>query len=304
MPESNLEIETERDAMPPATHPAEPAGADASNTVAAADTGWPADWRERAAGDDRRALKTLDRFADPGALWSSYRELRARVDGSRMVPLPDADAGPEARAELNAALGVPEKPEDYFDLVDLGEGEVLGEADRTVAEDFARALHPAGATPEVMSAALRWYLDNQESQQAELDTADAADREAGEAALGEMWGPSRQRMIAGIGALFADAPGGAAPEGGGLFARLMGGRMGDGRLVGNDPDMLAFLGGLAARVNPSATVTGGSGGAGTDIAQRLSEIEAMMQTGDATYWKDDAVQQEYRDLIEARSRLR
>ncbi len=263
---------------------------------------WPDDWREQVTEGDARALKTVNRFTDPAALWKAYRELRERFDSGRLVKLPDGSASPEDRAELNRAMGVPDKPEDYFDLIELPDGDILGEADRPIAEDFARAVHGAGATPEVVSAAFAWYLDTQEKQQAALDETDEKDRVEGQAAIRAAWGAREQRMIGSLASLFADAPGGADPEGDGLFARLMGGRMGDGKLIGNDPQVLIFLAGLANRLHPRATVTAGTAQAGADILSRMKEIEAMMRTNDPAYWKDDAVQQEYRELIEARGR--
>lgn len=279
------------------------AEADALPTAGEPPVHWPDDWRERMTDGDAKALKTARRFADPSALWKAYRELRERFDGGGLVRLPTAGADDEDRQALHRALGVPERPEDYFELIDLPVGEVLGEADRPVAEDFARAVHSAGATPEVMSAAIDWYLTHQEAQLAAIDEADERDRAEGKRTIRATWGPAETRMINAIGALFANTPGGTDLEGGGLYARLMGGRTGDGRLIGNDPQVLAFLGALAQRVNPHVTVTGAGHERAGDIGARIREIEAMMQTNDPAYWKDDAVQAEYRELIEARSAL-
>jgi hypothetical protein len=203
------------------------------------------------------------------------------------------------------AICVPESPGDYFNHLQLDDDAVLGPADRPLAESFAAALHPAGATPEVMSAALNWYFRNEEAQAATLDEADEAFRIESERILKQELGPGFARQTNAVAALFADAPGGADLEDpGSLFARLMGGRLADGRIVGNDPDMVRFLVGLARDLHPMATVTEAGNPSGQSIDAEIAEIREKMRSDRRGYFSNDALQARYRELIAARERNR
>ena len=57
-----------------------------------------------------------------------------------------------------------------------------------MAESFAAAVHPAGATPEVVSAALDWYYRNEAERAAALDEADESFRQESERKLREELG--------------------------------------------------------------------------------------------------------------------
>jgi hypothetical protein len=61
-------------------------------------------------------------------------------------------------------------------------------------------------------------------------------------------------------------------------------------------------------LNPAATlVPAGSGGTGRGAAERIRDIEKLMGDRSSDYWrgsKAEPMQQEYRDLVEARDRRR
>lgn len=274
---------------------------------------WPADWRETTAaaiaGDDARArakeLKRLERYADPAGLYAKARELEAKLSESGSVKLPGPKATPDEIRAYHRAIGVPDGPGDYFDLIRLDNGAVLGPADRPIAESFAAALHPAGATADVMSAALNWYFRNEEEEAAALDAADEAFRAESERALKDEFGPAFARHTNAIAGLFASAPGGADLENpGSLFARLMGGRLADGRIAGNDPDMARFLIALARALNPAATVTEAGNPSGQSIDAEIAEIRGRMRADRRGYFSDDGLQARYRELIATRERNR
>src|SRR3990167_5354807 len=141
---------------------------------------WPDDWREKAAqhiaaGDEkayRRELKRLERIADPAGMYGMYREAETKLTSVGLIKVPGKDAKPEEVAEFHKALGVPEKPEDYFKNIKLENGAVIGEADKPIADAFAAAVHKSGATPQVVNAALNWYFKGQEDAAAKLDESD------------------------------------------------------------------------------------------------------------------------------------
>ena len=114
---------------------------------------WPENWREKIAetmGDDKEqkaALGTLKRMADPSQLASSYRELQKVMSSGGMIKLPKADATDEDRMAYYKQIGAPEEAEKLLENLNLGDGMVLGDLDRGPAEEFVKAVH-GSVTPQ------------------------------------------------------------------------------------------------------------------------------------------------------------
>jgi hypothetical protein len=273
---------------------------------------WPEDWRQKAAehasaGDKKayeKELKRLERIADPAGLYGMYREAEGKLTSGRLIPRPGKDAKPEEIAEFHKALGVPEKAEDYFKDLKLENGAVLGDQDMPIAKAFAEAVHEAGAPPAVVNKALNWYFKNQEEQAAQLDERDDSFRSEAEKALKEEFGPAFKRKTNAISSLFEIAPGGADVKNeAALYARLMGGRMADGQIIGNDPDMVRFLVALAMDKNPSASVVEDGDQSGKSVDDEIASIEKRMRDDRPAYFKDEKAQARYRELLSARDKI-
>ena len=273
---------------------------------------WPEDWRQKiaeyaGAGDAKavkRELKRLEGITDPAGIYGTYRELESKFTSGGLIKMPGKDAKPEEVAEFHKALGVPKEPADYFKDIKLENGAVIGEADKPLADDFAAAIHPAGATPQVVNAALNWYFGNQEKQAAALDDTDDKFRRESERALKEELGPAFKRKTNSIASLFELAPGGADVKNEkSLYSRLMAGRTADGVVIGNDPDMVRFLIALATDRNPSVSVVEDGDQTGTSINTEIAAIEKRMRDDRHAYFKDNAAQARYRELITARDKI-
>ena len=274
---------------------------------------WPADWREKAAehiaaGDKKaydRELRRLQRIASPEGMYGMYRELEGKFTGGGLLKIPGKDAKPEEIAEFHKALGVPEKSEDYFQSVKLENGAVIGDADKPLVDGFAAAVHKSGATPAFVNAALNWYYTQQEEQAAALDEADDAFQRESEQALKEEYGPAFRRNTNAISSIFASAPGGAdVSNENSLVSRLMGGRMADGRIIGNDPDMIRFLVAISHDINPASSVVEDGDQTGQSIETEIAKIEKRMREDRHGYYKDENQQARYRDLLTARDKIR
>jgi hypothetical protein len=274
---------------------------------------WPDDWRERiaehaSAGDKKaydKELKRLQNMDSPNAVYGSWRNMESTWASRKFVKLPGEDAKPEDLAEFHKALGVPEKPEDYFKTVKLENGAMIGDADKPIVDGFAGAVHKAGATPAVVNAALNWYFGHQEQQAAKLDEMDDSFRREADQALKNDYGNGFKRKINSIAPLFATAPGGpdvANPKS--LYARLMGGRTADGRIIGDDPDMVRWLAAMSQEINPAASIVEDAGGGGATVDARIAEIEKVMRTDRREYNKNTAMQTEYGQLLSARETIR
>ena len=273
---------------------------------------WPPNWREKAAehyaaGDQKiykKELARLQRIADPVGMYGMYRELEGKFTGGGLLKVPGKDAKPEEIAQFHKALGVPETPDAYFKDMKLENGAVIGEADKPLVSAFATDLHKAGATPQVMNAALNWYYKQQEEIAAEQDEADDTFRRESERALKDELGPAFKRTTNAIATLFASAPGGTdVSNEGGLFARLMAGRMADGKMIGNDPDMVKFLSSLATEINPAATLVEDGNQSGVSLDDEIRSIEKDMRENRREYFRDEKKQARYRTLLETRDKI-
>lgn len=275
-------------------------GAEEAGEAEAAVAGFPDNWRQLLAGDDKDALKTLERYTDPKALWAKIVNQEKALRGKQERPAkPGKDATPEQIAAWRKAEGVPETAEGYLAALKLPDGRVLGDDDKPIAESFAAAMHEAGVPQSAFDHALGWYNDFQERQIAEQAEADEAFKAKSRVALREEMGADFRRNVNAVGTLFQDAPEG-------LIDRILAGRTADGKVIGDDPAVVRWFSSLALEMNPAATLTPQGQESGQSIEGRLAEIKAIMAGPDAQtkYWKDPAIQAEYTRLLETQDKLK
>lgn len=263
---------------------------------------------EHASAGDKKAynkeLRRLERVRDIPALWGMYRELESKFTEGGLVKIPGENASDEEKEAWRKARGIPEKADEYFNQLKLSDGVVIGEADKPVVDYFAEAAHKAGVAPDEFSGLIEAYYARQEEMAAQQDEADEEFRREAERELKDEFGPAFKRQTNAIPSLFATAPGGTDIENeSGLYARLMGGRTADGKIIGNDPDMVRWLTGMASEVNPAATVTDDGDQTGQSIEAELEKIQALRSTDKRKYYSDE-VQAREAELIEARDKIR
>lgn len=272
---------------------------------------WPKDWREQiakhaSAGNEKayaRELKRLQRSTNPEAIYGNYREAESKISSNRAIFKPEKGASEEDVKAYHKSLGVPDKAEDYIDNLALPNGETIGDEDKETALEFASDMHKAGASQDAMNAALNWYYSRQEDMAAFQDEADDHQKYEAEVALKEEYGASYKRRTAAISSLFAEAPGGAdVSNGESLYARLIGGRLSDGTLVGNDPDMVRWLSDIAGDVNPAGQTLPDGMGSSKSVDGEIAEIEKIMRTDKREYFRNHAGR--YAELLDVRQRMK
>jgi len=273
---------------------------------------WPEDWRERmaedrAAGDEKakaQILKQLERYQDPTSIFGKARELEGIFSSGNLIKRPGEDATEEEVAQYRKAMGVPENTDDYVAAIKLPDNQVLGDDEKPFADEFAKVMHEANATPDQYNKAVNWYFDLQRRQAEQLDEFDDQNRTNGERTLKEEWGGSFKRTFNSMPSVFQYAPGGMDGNNAkSLYSRLLTGRMSDGVIIGDDPDMSRWLARLAAEVDPVGTVMGEGNMSGQSLDAEIKEIEDMMRGPDRKkYFADEAKQARYRELLAARSR--
>lgn len=253
---------------------------------------WPDDWRAKVAGEDAKVLERLGRYASPGEVAKALIAAQEKIRSGELKPTLGKNASAEEVAEYRKSLGIPEEAGKY-DL-DLGGGLVVAEEDRPLIDTFLEAAHRTNQTPDQVKAGLRAYYEITEAAEAERTRRDEETRGTAEDALRTEWGQEYRPNVNRITQLLdkvldVDAK-----------AEFINARLADGTPVFNHPGILKALVGLALIDNPSGVVVPGGGGEKT-VNDRIEQIEKMM--GTKAYTSNEAIQKEYRDLIEARETI-
>lgn len=267
------------------------AGADAGKSNIPVE--FPEDWRNKLAGDNADDLKTLTRYTSPKALFDAHKALRTKMSAGELkaiTPFP-VDADDAAKAAWRKENGIPDTAEAYEPKVD---GLVFGDADKPMLDSFKAHAHGKNWSPGQFNEALGWYANEQQQIKSRQDAADETFRSESKDALYGEWGP--QDFKANINAvknLMSSAPTGFAD-------RLLGARLADGKLLGDDPNALKWLSSLAREINPAATlVPPGTSDAGKSVQDELEAIREKRRNDPAGYDADKKTQARELELIEA-----
>lgn len=284
---------------PAAGEPAK-AGDGGADKAAASDTEIAA-WRLAMAGEDKAALKQLERYNSPADVWKKAKALEAKLSSGEFKRALADDASEEEKATWRKENGIPDKPEGYVEKLALPKGMVLGEADKPLAKEFAAAAADANLTPAQYSRMVAQYYALQDQVRAKQDDDDAAFHDEANERLREEWGADYKRNVNAVNNLVASMPSKLAD-------RFLAGRTADGRKIGNDPEIIAWLSSISREINPAATlVPAGTSDAGKSVNDRIAEIETMMRDRGGDYYrgpKANALQAEYRELITARDKMK
>lgn len=260
------------------------------------------DWaamRTRIANGDDKLLNILSRYSTVEDAIRGGVEAKRKL-GERAAPkVPDANSSPEEIKQYREQLGIPENAKDY--KVELPDDMVLGEMDKPVADAFLEVAHKHNLPPGAVNDIIAHQLKFQEQMQQEQEEADAASRVKAEETLmsKEVWGSETKLNINMIRNMFSGAPDGVGEN-------LMGARLADGTLLGNNVNVLRWLSNTARELNPYATVTPSAGQTNAEaVADRLASLEKLMGDHNSEYWKGpkaDAMQEEYRKLYEIKEK--
>ncbi len=269
----------------PAPAPADPAPADPAPAPAPADD----DWRKVLAGDDEKMMGRLSRYSTQNDAIKAGLEAQDKLRTTRSNTLPN-NATDEQLAEYREQNGIPATFGEYD--IALDDGLVIGEDDKAMVDSVLEAMHGTNATQDQVKSVLNAYYAGQEAQIEAIGEKDNNDKNTALDALKDEWGPDFNGNKNALQSLINQIPEGSR-EG------FLNARMADGTAMLNDPGMLMFLADISRKTNPAATVVPNAENPGQVIASEKKEIEGWMQTNDAKYWKDEAVQDRYRKLLTA-----
>ena len=261
---------------------------------------WPEDWRQRFAGDNQNALKTLNRFKSPENLYKAYDAMRAKMaSGEYRRAKPDTD-DEEAIKAWRTEVGVPENAEAYYE--NLPEGVQIEDADKPFIDRYFNAMHSRGVPVEDAQEGLKAYYEMEVEAAEQLMEQDKERRREIEDELRGEWGPEFRGNLNAMHGLF-DTHGGDE-----LKKRLFTARMSDGTPLGDDKDFLQLMVGLAKEINPAGTIVPPAGRTQMQaIEDEIAKLETEM--GDTkgkndpnAYWNSEAKQARLRELYDMQDR--
>lgn len=252
--------------------------------------GWGEDWRQRIAGENKEHLKTLERFTDPGAVFTSYAALRQQRDSGELKsnkPFPEKGTDAE-KGEWRKDNGLPEAADKYE--VKLPAGVVLGEADKPLVDDFKKHAYESNMSPSALNAAVGWWVSQRTAREAQAAEETKTRTTETEESLRAEWGPEYQGTMNRVK---------------GLVDSLAGSKELAESVMGSIKQNAAFakmFGQMAFQLNPTGALTPGDGGnAQATIETQIAAIEKTM--GTPAYTKDESKQSELRNLYGAYERL-
>ena len=239
----------------------------------------PQDWRAALAPETR---SFAEQFASPADAVKTALDLRQKLSTAVQLPGPDAD--PEKRLALFNRLGRPETADGYV----VNRPETLpdwispdDEGVRAAEQSFLSAMHAAGATQDMVDAALGWYWNNLSDAEAARDRADEAAIADVEAGLRSEWGRDYEKNLAHAGRAVAAFGG---EELGETLAQYG---------LSNHPALVRAFARIGRTMGEDDMISGPV--SETTREQLRKRAEDLVAEDD--YWTNESLQREMRDIM-------
>lgn len=264
---------------PAAAAPA-PAPAAPTETTATPEAKGPEDWaaaRTRIANGDEKVLQRLNRYSTQDEFIKAGLEAQNKIGAIKTRAPLTKDSTPEEVSAYRKANDIPEAPADY--KIAMPDGLVLGEQDKVVAGKFQEIAHKHNLPTAAVNEIIAGQMKIQNEMIAEQQAADNLGLQEAQAALGspEVWGSEVKLNLNLINGMLDSAPAGVKDQ-------LLGARLADGSLLGNNVDTLKWLSTMARELNPYATVTPGGNGNSQTIDTEMAELQKLMGDRKSDYW--------------------
>lgn len=251
------------------------------------------DWRGDIAGDDDKFKSKLDRFTDPAAFGTAYREAEQKIRAGDLGPtVPGEGASDEDIAAYRTEIGVPLEAKGY--LENLPEGLVVGEDDQELMLDFMGAIHDLNAPPALAHRAVEWYNNLEERMQDARYEQDTELSRTTTDTLRNEWGQDYRTNINLIQGLLKASFGEDAAD------ALTNGRFNDGVGFFNNVEVMKGFADIARKVNPTAPLIPNDQTQMQALEDEIAAIEARMSNDRAAYNKDNKAQARLRELYDIR----
>lgn len=257
---------------------------------------WPDDWLNRVSKGDEKLSKRLGRYASPEAMADALVAAQNRISSGELKTALPENASEAELSQWRKENGIPESP-DKYDLK-FDSGLIIGEEDKPLVDSYLEAAHKDNTTPEQAKNTIEWFFKWQDKMGAEREAEDDTDTQLVQDELNVEWGASYRRNINMIQGLMDKIPEDSRKA-------LMAARLPDGKAIFNDAGVLRGLAAIALEVDPAGTlVPGGGGDPMKGVDEEIASIETTMRENRGKYNKDEKMQARYRELIDAREKLK
>ena len=237
--------------------------------------------------------KQMERFTTFEDFAKNRFDLQKKIsEGLTKTGLPD-DPSDEQLAEYRQANGIPETHEGYE--FDFGEGVVLGGEDKAVLDAMLPKMHASNIPNDVANGLAKDFFEARAAEVQKRKDQDGLDSQRAQSILRESWQGDFQANVN----IFKSVIG-QMPEG--LREGIINARLPDGTGLMNDPNFVQFMVQRERQANPTVTVVPSSDGNPVQtINDEIKSLEDRMDTDE--WFKDDAAQKRYRELVTARDKL-
>jgi hypothetical protein len=263
----------------------------------------PAEWREQtiqSLGIEDPAVKdkyinqlnrypTFDKFA--GAFFEQ-RELISK--GQHKQGLSE-NPTPEQLTEYREQNGIPVSADDY--ALTLEDGLVLGSEDERIMKGVATVAHKHNLSQSQLSDLTSAMLKGRVTEQDAIMAQHGIDQTTCTRQIKDAWGSDHQTNLNVIRGLANTLP--DSIRDGFLSAQLA-----DGKMLFNSPEFMVWMADVARQLNPSATVVPNSTNPSQAISEEIKGIENTMRNDPDTYYRDQGMQNRYRQLIDTQDKMR
>lgn len=260
----------------------------------------PDDWRELLSTkddqlDDAR-LNHLKRVGGIPQLMDNYFNAQDKIRTGEIEASksPDEHSSEEEWTEFREGKGIPAKFEDYE--VNLDEGLVLGDEDKEILGNVFPVAHTMNLSTDQVSQLTNAMMLGQQQQYHKQEIQQEAWQKEADAQVRSAWKGDYETNKN----ILTQTILGSLPES--VREEFEHATLADGRKVFNSPEMLIAMADWARTMNPSAAVVPNNANPMQAIETEIKELEGRM--GNKEWFKDDAAQLRYRDLITAQQNLK
>lgn len=262
----------------------------------------PAEWREQTVqalgiedqGVRDKYLSTLSRYPSFDKFANAFFEQKDLISKGQHKQGLQPDATPEQLAEYRAANGIPATAEEYS--YTLEEGLVLGESDERIMSGVAAVAHSHNISPAILSDMTSAMLKGRVAEEEAILNQHGIDQTTCKRQIKQAWGADHDtnlNVIRGMASTLPDS----------IRDGFLNAQLADGKMLFNSPEFMVWMADVARQLNPSATVVPNSSNPSQAINDEIKRIEDTMRNDSDAYYRDQAMQDRYRQLLGAQEKM-
>ena len=199
----------------------------------------------------------------------------------------------EQLKEYREANGIPLESDGYE--LNFGDGVVLSDNDQAIVDGMAEAAHGQNVPTATMNELGKAFFAQRAAQAESRTKQDGLDAQSATNLLLEQCGPDYETNTNIFSSFVAQLPESVREQ----FSNA---RLSDGTGVMNSPEFINATVDLMRKANPTIAVVPTGDASAASIDEEIKQLEDRM--GSDEWYKDDKAQARYRQLIDARDRLK